>query len=127
MSSFDPSNPDACSPNGGDNNNNDNSNGVVQGFATVGSYIATLANWMIHFATVILPFVLAFAIVYFVANKVTLPSVLIMGLLAMMIYIFFNNMTGSNLAGSLPAATYPIPPHLGLDGISLTNRSDRSF
>ena len=113
-------NPDAC---GQINPDDDQDSRVGQELASAGSLVTTLANWLIRFAMLIVPFVLAFAIVYFIANKVTLPGVLIMGLLAIMIYLFLNNMTGSNLAGSLPSATYPIPPHLGLDGISLVNRS----
>ena len=106
-----------------DDSSNDNTNRAVgRGLSAVGDLLAGIANWTISFGLLFLPFVLAFIIVYFIANKVTLPGVLIMGLLAIMIFIFLTSMTGSNLAGSLPFATYPIPPHLGLDGINLQNR-----
>ena len=86
----------------------------------IGSYIVRLAVWVF---TTILPFILAFIIVYWIAGKITIGTILTMGLLTVMIYIFLNNMTGSNRGGALPRATYPIPPHLGMDGISGVNRS----
>ena len=50
-----------------------------------------------------------------------------MGLLTVIIftilvYIIINNMSGTNEVGSLPNVTYPHPPHLGLDGVSLENK-----
>ena len=43
--------------------------------------------------------------------------------LSVIVYIMLDNMSGDNAAGSLPYATYPIPPHLGLNDVSLVNRS----
>lgn len=48
------------------------------------------------------------------------------GLLAItttMLFIIFSSATGSGLGLSMPFATYPPPPHLGLDGVSLETRA----
>ena len=112
--------PADCAPADTDDHFQEQIQQELANIGNIGSYTVRLAVW---FFTTILPFVLAFSIVYWVAGKVTIGSVLTMGLLTVMIYIFLNNMTGSNLAGALPRATYPLPPHLGLDGISGVNRS----
>ena len=48
-------------------------------------------------------------------------------MLSVIFFIIFGNMTGDNIVGALPYATYPIPPHLGLDGISTTNLYQRPY
>jgi|APSaa5957512493_1039668.scaffolds.fasta_scaffold190350_1 hypothetical protein len=49
------------------------------------------------------------------------PGALLLGFFAlfMILYIAFENMTGENKASALPYHTYPAPPHLGLDGVSM--------
>lgn len=96
---------------------------IQQDLNSIVNIVPSTIRLAVWFFTNIIPFVLAFVIVYFIAGKVTIGSVLIMVLLSIMIYIFINNMTGSNMVGALPRSTYPVPPHLGLDGISSENRS----
>jgi hypothetical protein len=49
------------------------------------------------------------------------PPSLILGFFVMftILYIAFQNMTGENKSSALPYHTYPAPPHLGRDGISM--------
>lgn len=49
------------------------------------------------------------------------PPALILGFFVMftILYIAFQNMSGENKSRALPYDTYPAPPHLGLDGISM--------
>ena len=72
---------------------------------------------------VLLSLFLAVLVVMVVMRSISVVSTLCTILFAIMFYIMLVNMSGDNIAGSLPYATYPIPPHLGLDGISLANRS----
>jgi hypothetical protein len=43
-------------------------------------------------------------------------------LMSAIIFVVRDNMTGNNIAKSLPSTTYPRPPHLGLSGVNLENR-----
>ena len=43
-------------------------------------------------------------------------------LMSAIIFVIRDNMTGNNIAKSLPSTTYPRPPHLGLAGVNLENR-----
>ena len=38
-----------------------------------------------------------------------------------------SSTTGSNAGASMSSTTYPIPPHLGLDGVNLSNRQSRNY
>jgi len=96
---------------------------IQQDIQAATSIISAIANFAVNLFSVFLPIILAVGIVYLVAKDFNFATFLIIVLLAIFFYIFQHNMTGSNLAGSLPPATYPIPPHLGLDGISLENRT----
>ena len=96
---------------------------IEQEVEQVGAVIPRTLGWLSGVFGTFLPIILAVAIVYFVVKEITFSTVALTGLLAVFFYLFQSNMSGSNLAGSLPPATYPIPPHLGLDGISQRNRT----
>jgi hypothetical protein len=96
---------------------------ILSDLEYAGSWFAKLANLLIGISRIFIPFALAIGLVYYFSRKITVGSVLLIILLTIMINIFIQNMNGNNLPGSLPSATYPIPPHLGNDGISLVNRS----
>jgi len=70
-----------------------------------------------------LSFLIATIIVLSVHTKFNIVTVLVIITLTVLISLIIHSSRGSNREGSLPSATYPIPPHLGLDGISLVNRS----
>ena len=72
---------------------------------------------------VLIALFLSSIIVLSVLRTLSIVAVTSIMLLFIIFYIMLDNMTGDNFPGSLPYATYPIPPHLGLDGISLANRS----
>ena len=64
---------------------------------------------------------LACCVVFFAVKKVNVVSVFSVIVLTALFFILFTTM-GSNVLGlSLPFATYPNPPHLGLDGVSPSN------
>ncbi len=70
----------------------------------------------------IIAFVLA-AVLVFAANKsLSFVGFLVTLLLGSLLFLLISSATGSNIEGSLPSTTYPIPPHLGIDGVSLENR-----
>jgi uncharacterized membrane protein len=48
-------------------------------------------------------------------------AIFIAFILAVIIYILLINMNNNNLVNSLPKTAYPVPPHLGLNGISIDN------
>lgn len=76
-----------------------------------------------HYYTVITSLVVAGIFIYFVRNHYD-NMVLTMAyvILTIIIYILIRSTTGSGLTQSLPYATYPTPPHLGLDGVTVDNR-----
>lgn len=89
----------------------------------VGVFIGTNVNSIMRFISSVMPILIAFILVYYIVGKLTVASGIVAILLAVVLYIFWNNTNGSNRVGSLPFATYPIPPRLGLDGVSLQNTS----
>lgn len=76
----------------------------------------TIPGYILH---ALLAGVLAALIVVPVFGKN--PGALLLGFFAlfMILYIAFENMTGENKSRALPYHTYPAPPHLGLDGVSM--------
>ena len=81
--------------------------------------LTTLVNTMQSYAFSNL---LAILLVYPVSEKLTYTVLASMAILSVLLYTMFNTLTGDNLVGSLPFATWPNPPHLGLDGVSLQNK-----
>lgn len=77
-----------------------------------------LALW----STSILAFVMAAALVFMANRDITITGVIVTLLLGALIFLLLSSATGSNIEDSLPSTTYPIPPHLGLGGVSLENR-----
>ncbi len=58
-------------------------------------------------------------LVFLATRKLDLVSLLVSLIVAGIIFLFLSEATGQNLKGSLPKATYPPPPHLGLGDVSL--------
>jgi len=70
----------------------------------------------------LLSLVLATLIVLSVVSSFNTATVLVIIVLTMLFYIIMLNINGVNY-GALPDTTFPNPPHLGLDGISIENRA----
>lgn len=70
----------------------------------------------------LLAFLIAIILVFSVVNKFNIATVIVVIVLAVLILIIMHSSRGINYEDSLPSTTYPIPPHLGLDGVSLVNR-----
>lgn len=58
-----------------------------------------------------------------IVTKVSVTTVITIILLSILIYVIMNNIGGADYQNSLPFSTYPNPPHLGLDGVSIENRA----
>ena len=76
-----------------------------------------------NFKIGLLALFIAIVLVFSVVTRLNITTVIVIITLAVLIMIIMNSSTGVNYPGSLPDTTYPIPPHLGLDGVSLVNRS----
>lgn len=74
------------------------------------------------FRTGLTAFVLSILIVLSVVTKFNISVIFIVLILMTLIMIIMNSSRSTNYEDSLPSTTYPIPPHLGLDGVSLVNR-----
>jgi hypothetical protein len=61
---------------------------------------------------------IAILLVYFSRKKFDTISIISVCILAFMFFLIFMMSSHSYLGNSLPFATYPLPPHLGLDGVS---------
>jgi len=64
---------------------------------------------------------IAIIIVLSVVKAFTATTAIVLIIFVLLIYLLITSSTGQDLAGSLPSTTYPIPPHLGLDGVDLVN------
>ena len=59
----------------------------------------------------IVSFALSFTLVFIATGKFDKLAVFVSILLGFLIYLLVSSATGQNLMGSLPPATYPVPPH----------------
>ena len=73
------------------------------------------------YVTVITSLVLSVVLVFIATGKFTILSGIVTVIITGLIYLLLSSARGQNLEGSLPSVGYPIPPHLGLDGVSLEN------
>lgn len=78
----------------------------------------TTWNFWIKFIAVIISTLIIFSVV----TKFDLNVLIAIAILSWFAIFMIDNATGTNIVGSLPSATYPNPPHLGLDGVGLANR-----
>lgn len=67
--------------------------------------------------------IIATVIVLSIVTKFRITTLIIILIFTFMIFILINTETGINYEDSLPSTTYPVPPHLGLDGVDLENRA----
>lgn len=74
------------------------------------------------YSTLIFSVVFSVIFVFLATKTIDITSGLIIVVIAGLIFILMTSTVGDNIEGSLPTTTYPNPPHLGLDGISVTNR-----
>lgn len=76
-----------------------------------------------NYYTIIISMIVAGIFIYFVRNhydNIVLSMAYV--ILTVIIYILIRSSTGSGMAQSLLYSTYPTPPHLGLDGVSVDNQ-----
>ncbi len=63
--------------------------------------------------------IISFIIVYPIIGITSIQAVVALIILSIIFFILISNMSLENKSSSLPSTSYPEPPHLGLDGISL--------
>ena len=68
-------------------------------------------------------FIVSLLIVYLVRKSFDYISWVLITTLTILLFVIFRSAKGTGYYGSLPQATYPLPPHLGLDGVSLETRA----
>lgn len=71
--------------------------------------------------TILLSILTTFVILLSIGTLFNKNGIILFIILYILIYIILSNLNGNNLSGSLPSTSYPIPPHLGHDGISIEN------
>ncbi len=71
--------------------------------------------------SVLASLIIAFLIIYPIMGIGSITSIFAFLILTIIFYILLNNMSQENKSDSLPSTAYPVPPHLGLDGITLNN------
>ena len=76
-----------------------------------------------NFWTKVLAIILTILLVLSVVTKVNLGTFAALIVAVILALTIVENMTGINYEGSLPPTSWPNPPHLGLDGVSLENRA----
>lgn len=64
---------------------------------------------------------IAAALIYTTIKNISFVSVMSFIVLATLIYMLLSSMGGNLMSVSLPFGSYPNPPHLGLDGVSVDN------
>lgn len=67
-------------------------------------------------------FVISILIIFSTVSHFNIVTAIVVAVLMTLILIIMNSSRSTNYEGSLPSTTYPIPPHLGLDGVSLVNK-----
>jgi len=75
-----------------------------------------LPNLSTRWKHILFALLLSLVIIFSIIKRFRETTVLTILIFAFLIYLIITADTGDNLAGSLPSTTYPIPPHLGLDG-----------
>jgi hypothetical protein len=68
---------------------------------------------------ILVSLILSFIIIYPIMGIGSITSIFAFLILAIILYIIVSNMSQENKSSALPSTAYPVPPHLGLDGISL--------
>jgi uncharacterized membrane protein YoaK (UPF0700 family) len=48
-------------------------------------------------------------------------AIFVVFILAIIIFMLLVNANSNNMPNAIPSTVYPVPPHLGLNGISLNN------
>jgi hypothetical protein len=74
------------------------------------------------YSSLLLATVIAVVLVFVANRELNLVSIFTIIIIGGLLFLLMTATRGGNLAGSLPTTTYPNPPHLGLDGVSLQNK-----
>ncbi len=72
-----------------------------------------------YFYKVLSALIISFIIIFPILGVGSTASIAALLILTVIVYIIINNMTLESKSDALPFTSYPVPPHTGLDGISL--------
>lgn len=78
--------------------------------------VPNVFGWL--FSTTFLSLLFALIVVYTAVKSFNKWSIVLLVLTAIFFYLLLINMGDNVLANSLPSTTYPLPPHLGHNGVS---------
>ena len=81
-----------------------------------------LQNQVRLYYLVFLSMIFGFLLVFISSRKINPVSMIVMLIISLIFYIVMSNSRGSGLEMSVPSVGYPVPPHLGLDGVSIENQ-----
>lgn len=91
----------------------------------VGNWFTSLrynTGYMVYtHLSIIISFILATSFVLLVNKQLSTMSYVVISILTFLIYLIYSSARSSGLNLSISPVTYPTPPHLGLDGVSLEN------
>ena len=88
---------------------------------TIGSSSGGVLNYYRNHFIFLLSLLITIMIALTAKFGLNMRHILVCVVMNILLYIILSNINGSNLAGSLPSTSYPNPPHLGHDGISIEN------
>jgi hypothetical protein len=74
-----------------------------------------------YYYNIIICLIIAIIVVYPILGVTSIQAILAILLLYLIIYVIVYSMTTENLSNELPSTLYPLGPHTGLDGISLSS------
>ena len=80
----------------------------------------TKINSSSRFLTLIISLIISSALLVSAIHILNLAGLILLTVLTIIVYIIINNMNGKGYENSLPFATYPLPPSLGHDGVSMS-------
>jgi len=80
----------------------------------------TKINSNSRFLTLLLSIIISAALLVSAIHILNLAGLILLATLTIIVYIIINNMNGKGYENSLPFATYPLPPSLGHDGVSMS-------
>lgn len=73
-----------------------------------------------RFLTLLISLIISSALLISAIHIFNIAGLILLTTLTIIVYIIINNINGKGYENSLPFATYPLPPSLGHDGVSMS-------
>lgn len=85
--------------------------------------VGKLYRAWVSFSSFFWAFIVSLLIVYLVRKSLDYISWILITTLTILLFVIFRSAKGTGYYSSLPQSAYPLPPHMGLDGVSLETRA----